>query len=184
MIGLILQGFVRVGLEADQPDCDRVSTDQGFLIGRSRCDRSDQGQLRGPNSKMRTIQPTGIILTGIRCNVSFSNFFGCHHPDSPILAFFDFLAFLVFRFPLLFCAFFLSFPRILGVPRREKTLLISGFPLLFPKSKGWRVRGTKFVSLCFEGHSELLLNFSASTQESCHINNTTATLIHYGGGKK
>ena len=34
----------------------------------------------------------------------------------PILAFFDFLAFFVFRFSLLFCAFFLSFPRILGVP--------------------------------------------------------------------
>ena len=41
-------------------------------------------------------------------------------PDPPILAFFDFLAFFVFRFPLLFCAFFLYFPRILGFPRREK----------------------------------------------------------------
>ena len=29
-----------------QPDCGRVSSDQGFLIGRSGCDRSDQGQLR------------------------------------------------------------------------------------------------------------------------------------------
>ena len=46
VIGLIRQGFVRVGLEADQPDRDRVSSDQGFLIGRSGCDRSDQGQLR------------------------------------------------------------------------------------------------------------------------------------------
>ena len=35
MIGLIRQGFARVGLETDQPDRDRVSSDQGFLIGRS-----------------------------------------------------------------------------------------------------------------------------------------------------
>ena len=51
--------------------------------------------------------------------------------------------FFVFRFSLLFGAFFFSFPRILGlgVPRREKPLLFSGFPLLvFQKSKGWRVR--------------------------------------------
>ena len=46
VIGLIRQGFASVGLEADQPDRDRVSSDQGFLIGRSGCDRSDQGQLR------------------------------------------------------------------------------------------------------------------------------------------
>ena len=46
VIGLIRQGFARVGLEADQPDRDRVSSDQGFLIGLSGCDRSDQGQLR------------------------------------------------------------------------------------------------------------------------------------------
>ena len=40
-----------------------------------------------------------------------------------------------------FVAFPLSFPRILGVPQREKPLLFSGFPLLFfQKSKGWRVR--------------------------------------------
>ena len=46
LIGRIRQGFARVGLEACQPDRDRVSSDQGFLIGRSGCDRSDQGQLR------------------------------------------------------------------------------------------------------------------------------------------
>ena len=50
------------------------------------------------------------------------------------------------RFPVVFDSFssrfFLSFPRILGVPRREKPLLFSGFPLLFfsKKNKGWRVR--------------------------------------------
>ena len=33
VIGLIRQGFASVGLEADQPDRDRVSSDQGFLIG-------------------------------------------------------------------------------------------------------------------------------------------------------
>ena len=46
VIGLIRQSFAGVGVEADQPDRDRVSSDQGFLIGRSGCDRSDQGQLR------------------------------------------------------------------------------------------------------------------------------------------
>ena len=49
VIRLIQQGFARVGLEADQPDCDRVSSDQGFQIGQSGCDQSDddsdQGQL-------------------------------------------------------------------------------------------------------------------------------------------
>ena len=45
------------------------------------------------------------------------------------------LLFIVFQFPLSFCAFFLSFPRILGVPQREKPLHFSGFPLLFfPKT--------------------------------------------------
>ena len=63
-------------------------------------------------------------------------------PDPPILAFFDFLAFFLFRFSLLFCAFFLSFPRILGVPRREKPLFFGGkTPCFFQKSKDWRVRG-------------------------------------------
>ena len=41
VIRLIRQGLERVGLEADQPDHDRISSDQGFLIGRS----GDQGQL-------------------------------------------------------------------------------------------------------------------------------------------
>ena len=44
--GLIRQGFARVGLEADQPDRDRVSSDRGFLVGQSGCDQSDQGHLR------------------------------------------------------------------------------------------------------------------------------------------
>ena len=46
VIGLIRQGFARLGLEADQPDRGRVSSDWGFLIGRSGRDRSEQGQLR------------------------------------------------------------------------------------------------------------------------------------------
>ena len=38
-------------------------------------------------------------------------------------------------------AFVLPFPRILGVPRREKPLLFSGVSLaFFQKSKGWRIR--------------------------------------------
>ena len=52
VIGLIRQDFARVGLEADQHDRDRVSSDQGFLIGRLGCDRSDQGQLS--TSRTRT----------------------------------------------------------------------------------------------------------------------------------
>ena len=70
------------------------------------------------------------------------SFFFClwNYPDPPILAFFDFLAFFVFRFSLLFCAFFLPFPRILGVPRREKPLLFSGKTLAF--SKKARVGGS------------------------------------------
>ena len=68
-------------------------------------------------------------------------------PDPPILAFFDFLASFVFRFPLLFCAFFLSFPRILGVPRREKPLLFWGKTLAF--SKKARVGGSGVSCNCF-----------------------------------
>ena len=64
-------------------------------------------------------------------------------PDPPTLAFWDFLAFFVFRFPLLFWPFFFSFPRILGVPRREKPLFFSGFPLLSPKMQGLEVLSLK-----------------------------------------
>ena len=63
-------------------------------------------------------------------------------PDPPILAFFDFLAFFVFRVSLLFLAFFFLFPRILGVPRRERPLLFWGKnPCFSKKGKVWRVRG-------------------------------------------
>ena len=65
-------------------------------------------------------------------------------PDPPTLAFFDFLA--SFRFSLLFCAFFLPFPRILGVPRRE-ALAFSGVSLaFFPKRQG--LEGHRFVLFC------------------------------------
>ena len=59
--------------------------------------------------------------------------FRYNNPDPPILAFFDFLAFFFFRFSLLFLAFFLPFPRILGVPRREKPLLFLGENPAFSK---------------------------------------------------
>ena len=49
------------------------------------------------------------------------------------LLFFNFLAFFVFRFSLLFLAFFLPFPRILGVPRRDKPLLFWGKTPAFSK---------------------------------------------------
>ena len=70
------------------------------------------------------------------------------NPDPPILAFFDFLAFFVFRFSLLFCAFFLPFPRILGVPRREKPLAFLGKnPCFFQKSKDWGVFRVKLINI-------------------------------------
>ena len=65
-------------------------------------------------------------------------------PDPPILAFFDFLAFFVFRFSLLSLAVFLPFPRISGVPRREKPLLFWGKALAF--SKKARVGGSGSIS--------------------------------------
>ena len=113
-----------------------------------------------------------VLSTGIPGNAlrafpgSFRNFSGIssgksqpYCPDPPILAFFDFLAFFVFRFSLLFCAFFLSFPRILGVPRREKPLLFWGKTLAFSKKariggSGWGCgpdRGGYFGRVTKEG---------------------------------
>ena len=62
VIGLIRQGFVRVGLEADQPDRDLVSSDQGFLIGRSGCDRSDHGHLSSALRKGRHANPDTLAF--------------------------------------------------------------------------------------------------------------------------
>ena len=64
------------------------------------------------------------------------------HPDPPILAFLDFLAFFVFRFPLLFCAFSLSFPRILWVPWVKKPSFFRGFPCFFSKRQGLEGQGS------------------------------------------
>ena len=100
--------------------------------------------LEGRSLPFREYDPVGVCprFTGNgRFQFRFRRFRFCTHPDPPILAFFDFLAFFVFRFSLVFCAFFLSFPRILGVPRREKHLLFLGKnPCFFQKSKDWRVR--------------------------------------------
>ena len=74
------------------------------------------------------LRKSAVFCENLRFGLSLSPY-----PDPPILAFFDFLAFFVFRFSLLFCAFFLSFPRILGVPRREKTLAFWGKTLAFSK---------------------------------------------------
>ena len=53
---------------------------------------------------------------------------------SLLFSFFDFPCFF-------FCAFFLSFPRILGGSAKRKTLAFFEVSLaFFPKSKGWRVR--------------------------------------------
>ena len=95
------------------------------------------------------------------------NYFSVLYPDPPILAFFDFLAFFVFRFSLLFCAFFLSFPRIVGVPRREKKPCFFGGkkPLLFPKKQGLEGQGTDGRS---ETLSELLFR-SALCCSACGV---------------
>ena len=54
----------------------------------------------------------------------------------------NFRCFFCFPVSLAFlCVFFLSFPRILGVSRREKPLFFSGFPLFFSKKQGLECRG-------------------------------------------
>ena len=98
-------------------------------------------------------------------------------PDPPILAFFDFLAFFRFRFSLLFGAFFLSFPRILGVPpvKRKKPLLFSGFPCFFSKKKQGLVRGSGRLgsSRSFLSSSDqkvpLLLPLALPHQDMLHL---------------
>ena len=55
--------------------------------------------------------------------------------------FFDFLALFCFPISLAFSCVFLSFPRILGVPRREKPLLFFGVPLAFFKKQGLEGQG-------------------------------------------
>ena len=45
LIGLIQRVAASVGLEADQPDGDRVSSGHRVLVVRSGCDQSDQGRL-------------------------------------------------------------------------------------------------------------------------------------------
>ena len=69
-------------------------------------------------------------------------------PSNP--CFFRFPCFFCFPwFSLLFLAFFLPSPRILGVPRREKPLLFWGkTPCFFQKSKGWRVRVVSNLVVC------------------------------------
>ena len=65
------------------------------------------------------------------------------NPDPPILAFFDFLAFFLFRFSLLFWSVFAFFSKDLrGSAKRKKPLLFGGFPLLFPKRQGLEGQGS------------------------------------------
>ena len=94
------------------------------------------GALLGPKKSLRIFSPAPKkIAIAAKSR---------HFPDPPILAFFDFLAFFLFSdFPCFFCAFFLSFPRILGIPRREKPLLFWGKTLAF--SKKARIGGSGLV---------------------------------------
>ena len=72
-------------------------------------------------------------------------------PTLQILAFFRFPCFFFFpAFPCFFCAFFLSFPRIFGAPRREKTLLFSRFSLRFSKIARF-CPGLQFATPCSNG---------------------------------
>ena len=105
--------------------------------------------LKGPQTELRTLSKNcEQTLQKLRTNRIMNK-----------RAFLNFLAFFVFRFSLLFFCVFLPFPRILGVPRREKPLLFSGFPSLF--SKKARVGGSgktfrylwRFYSLLFRGFS-------------------------------
>ena len=61
-------------------------------------------------------------------------------PDPAILAVFDFLAFFVSRFPLLFCAFFLSKDFRGSAKRKALAFFRASLALFKKKSKGWRVR--------------------------------------------
>ena len=85
VIGLIRQGFGSVELEADQHDRDRVSSDQGFLIGRSGHDQSDRGQ---PSSQFlwprkRDSQKRGSVWESATRFVRIGRFpilgHNCHH---------------------------------------------------------------------------------------------------------
>ena len=67
---------------------------------------------------------------------------------------FRFPCFFGFRFPLIFCAFFLSFPRILGFrEERNNPCFFQGFPCFF--SKKARVGGSGFwlLIICFPQES-------------------------------
>ena len=94
-----------------------------------------------------------------------------------------------FRFPCFFsfsalflCAFFLPFPEILRVPRREKPLLFSEFPLLlfFPCQKG-RVGGSGRTGANFVLVAENMVTkaFCAHRLVSNHLGHSTARLWCY-----
>ena len=71
----------------------------------------------------------------------------CPHPDRPFcLALFDFLVFLVFRFPLLFGCVFPSLSKDFRGSAKRKTLVFFGVsPFFFSKkNKGCRVRALRF----------------------------------------
>ena len=76
--------------------------------------------------KLRTLSPKPLLSAGfLAISLTLQS-----------LLFWISLLFFLFRLSLFCCAFFLSFPRILGVPQREKPLLFGGFPLLFPNKQG------------------------------------------------
>ena len=63
-------------------------------------------------------------------------------PDPPILAFFDFLAFFVCRFSLLFRCVFPFFSKDFRISAKRKTLaFFRGFPSFFPEKQGLEGQG-------------------------------------------
>ena len=78
------------------------------------------------------------------------------HPLTSGPCFFFSICFFSFPIFLAFFGRFPFFPRILGVRRREETLLLSGFALFvfFQKGKGWRVRKTRVQGFLKGGFCE------------------------------
>ena len=106
-------------------------------------------------------------------------------PGPTILAFFDFLAFFVFRFSLRFWGVFPVYPRILGVPQRNNLCFFSGFPLFCffcSKKQGLEGQGFCGISLRFEtpkGPSRTKNTVDSNLTTGSKF--ATAIVKHYGG---
>ena len=117
----------------------RKIRETSFQVSRLFC--GDLVQQKGAAKKIGSQTAIVAICLGLRLICMKCQ---THTENPPILAFFDFLAFFVFRFSLLFCAFFLPFSRDFRGSAKRKTLAFLGKnPCFFQKSKDWRVRAEK-----------------------------------------